>query len=71
MTIVRQVSLEVSNFRELLLIPKTSEPFEKILELLLDVIFYAKVKPEISDELLSLDEVILLELRWMVDSMAA
>ena len=52
-------------------IPKTSEPFEKLLELLSVVIFDAEVKPEISDELVSFDEVILLELRWMVDSMAA
>ena len=33
--------------------------------------FYAAEKPEITDELVSFDEVILLELRWMVDSMAA
>ena len=41
-------------------IPKTSEPFEKLLELLSDFIFYAKVKPEIKDALVSFDEVILL-----------
>ena len=29
------------------------------------------MKPEISDELVLFDEVILLELQWMVDSMAA
>ena len=52
-------------------IPKTSEPFEKILELLSYDIFYEEEKPEITDELLSLDEVIFLELQWMVDSMAA
>ena len=49
---------------------KKSEPFEKLLELLSDIIFDAEVKPEISDELVSFDEVIILELRWMVDSMA-
>ena len=52
-------------------IPKISEPFEKILELLSDDIFDAEEKPEITDELVSFDEVILLELRWMVDLMAA
>ena len=51
-------------------IPKTSEPFEKILELLSDDIFDAEEKPEITDELVSFDEVILLELLWMVDLMA-
>ena len=51
-------------------IPKTSEPFEKLLELLSVVIFDADVKPDISDELVSFDEVILLELRRMMDSMA-
>ena len=62
---------EVINFWELLSIPKTSEPFEKLLELLSDVIFDAEVKPDITDELVSFDEVILLELRWMVDLMVA
>ena len=52
-------------------IPKTSEPFEKLLGLLSDVIFDEEVKPEISDELVAFDEVILLELRWMVDFIAA
>ena len=51
-------------------IPKTSETFEKLLELISVVIFDAEVKPEISNELVSFDEVILLEIRWMVDSMA-
>ena len=51
-------------------IPKTSAPFEILLELLSDVIFDAEVKPEISVELLSFDVVILLELQWMVDYMA-
>ena len=45
--------------------------FEKLLELLLDVIFDAEVKPDISDKLLSFDEVTLLELGWIVDFMAA
>ena len=71
MEIVRRVLLEVINFWELPSIPKTSEPFEKLFGLLSDVIFYSEVKPEISDELVSLDEVILFELRWMVDSMSA
>ena len=52
-------------------ISKTSEPLEKLLELLSVVIFDADVKPEISYELVSFDEVILLELLWMLDSMAA
>ena len=52
-------------------IPKISEPFEKLLELLSDDIFNAEEKPEITDELVSFDEVIFLELRWIVDSMAA
>ena len=52
-------------------IPKTSEPFEKRFGLLSDVIFDEEVKPENSDELVSFDEVILLELRWIVDSIAA
>ena len=52
-------------------IPKTSKPFEKILGLLLDVIFDAEVNPDISDKLVSVDVVILLELRWMLDLMAA
>ena len=47
--------------------PKTSEPFDKLLELLSVVIFDAEVKPEILDELVLFDEVILLELLWMVD----
>ena len=52
-------------------IPKVSEPFEKPLELLSDDIFDAEEKPDIADELVSFDEVILLELRWMVDLMVA
>ena len=52
-------------------ITKISEPFEKLLEVLSDDKFDAEEKPEITDELVSLDEVILLELRWMVDPMAA
>ena len=49
---------------------KRSGQFEKILEVLSDDKFYAEEKPEITDELVSFDEVILLELRWMVDLMA-
>ena len=52
-------------------IPKISVPFETLLEILSNDKFYAEEKPEITDELLSFYEVILLELRWMVDSMAA
>ena len=52
-------------------LPKTSEPFENLLDLLSDDRFDAKEKTEISVELVLFDEVILLELRWMVDSMAA
>ena len=48
-----------------------SEPFEKLLEVLLDDKFDAEEKLEITDELVSFDEVIILELRWMVDLMAA
>ena len=43
-------------------IPKISEPFERLLELLSDDIFDAEEKPKITDELVSFDEVILLEL---------
>ena len=52
-------------------IPKISEPFEKLLELLSDDIFDSEEKPDIKDELVSFDEVILLELLWMVDSKEA
>ena len=52
-------------------IPKISEPFEKLLEVLSDDKFDVEEKPEITDKLVSFDEVILLELRWMVNSMAA
>ena len=69
--IVRRVSLEVINFWEFPSIPKTCEQFEKLLALLSDVIFDAEVKLDISDELVSFDEVILFELLWMVDSMEA
>ena len=50
--------------------PKTSEPFEKLLELLSYDIFDAEEKPDIIDELVSFNEVINLELQWMVDLMA-
>ena len=52
-------------------ITKTSEPFEKSLEILSVVMFDAEVKPEISDELVSFDEVIILELQCMVYLMAS
>ena len=63
--------MEVIDFWELPSIPKTSEPFEKLLELISDDMFDAEEKPEITDELFSFDEVIVLELRCMVDSMEA
>ena len=69
--IVRHVLLEVINFWEFPSIPKTSEQFEKLLELLSVVIFYAEEKHEIPYELVSFDEVILLEMQWIVDSMVA
>ena len=69
--IVRRVSLEVINVWEFPSIPKTSEPFENLLGLLSDDIFDAEEKTEITDELVSFDEVILLELLWIVDLMAA
>ena len=47
MEIVRRFSSEVINFWELPSIPKTNEPFEKLLELLSVIIFDAEVKPEI------------------------
>ena len=50
---------------------KNSEPFEKSLEILSVVMFDEEVKPEISDELVSFDEVIILELQCMVYLMAA
>ena len=53
------------------MIPKIREPFEKLLELLSDDIFDAEENPEITDELLSFDEVILLELGRMVDLIVA
>ena len=51
--IVRRVLLEVINFWELPSIPKISEPFEKLLEVLSDDKFDAEEKPEITDELVS------------------
>ena len=43
--------------------PKIGVPFEKLLEVLSDDKFDAEEKPEITDELVSFDEVILLELQ--------
>ena len=63
MEILRRVSLEVINFLELPSITKTSEPFEKLLEVLSDDKIDAEETPEITDELVSFDEVIFLELR--------
>ena len=51
-------------------IPKISEFFETFLELLSVVVFDAELRVDISDILVSFDEVILLELIYMVDSMA-
>ena len=70
MAIVRRVLLEVINFWELPSIPKTREQFETFLVLLSDDIFDAVEKTEIKDEIVSLYEVILLEIKWMVDLMA-
>ena len=67
--IVKQVLLEIISSCEFPSIPNISENFEKLLELLADVIFDAKVKPDITDELVSLDEMVLLELLLMVDLM--
>ena len=58
-------------FLELSSIPKISEPFETFLDLLSVVIFDAEPKVDISDMLVSLDEVIILEMWCMVYSMAA
>ena len=49
---------------------KISEPFETFLELLSDDIFDAGEKPEITEKLVSFDEVMTLELQWMVDLIA-
>ena len=68
--IVRRVSLDVTNSWEFPSKPKTSDPFEKLLKLLSDYIFDAEDNPEITYELVSFDEVIILELRWMLDLMA-
>ena len=57
--IVRQVLSEVINSWEFPSITKTSEPFEKLLELLSDDILDAEEKPEITYEFVSFDEVIL------------
>ena len=51
--------------------PKIGVLFETLLEVLSNDKSDAEENPEIKDELVSFDEVILLELRWMVDSMAA
>ena len=69
MEIVRQISLEVIDFWSLPSIPKISEPFETFLELFSVVLFYAELKVDISDMLVSFGEVIILELWCMVDSM--
>ena len=52
-------------------IPKIIVLFETLLDVLSNNKFDAEEKPEITDELVSFYEVIILELRWMVDSMAA
>ena len=58
--IVRWVSLEVINFWELPSNPKIGVPFETLLEVLSNDKFDAEEKPEIKDELVSFDEVIVL-----------
>ena len=50
-------------------IPKISEPFEKLLELLSHDIFDAEEKPDITDGLMLIYEVILFEILSMVDLM--
>ena len=45
-------------------IPKIIEPFEKLLGLISVIISDTKLKPDISDELVLFDEVIILELMW-------
>ena len=67
MEIVRRVSLEVIYFWGLQSIPKVSEQFEKILVLLPVVIFDSELKDDISGTLVSYYELIILELRRMVD----
>ena len=52
-------------------IPKISEPFRTFIELLLVLIFYAELKVEVSYMLVLFDELILLKLWCMVDSMVA
>ena len=52
-------------------IPKISEPFEKLLEVLSDDNFYVEGKPKITYELVSFDEVIILEVLWMVNLISA
>ena len=71
MAIVKRALLEVIIFLELPSIAKTSEPFENFHELLSVVMFDAEVKPEISHEIVSFHEVIILLIRLIVDSMAA
>ena len=71
MAMVRQFSLEVIDFWEYPSIPKISDPFETFIELLSVVIFDAELKAYISYLLVSFYEAILLELRCMVDLMAA
>ena len=70
MAIVRYILLEVTVFWELPSVPKISEPFETFLELLPVHIFYSELKDDISDTSVWFDEVVLLELRCMVNSMA-
>ena len=52
--------MEVINFWELSSLPKTREPFEKLFQLLSDEIFDLEEKLDITDELVSFDELILL-----------
>ena len=55
--------MEVINFGNFQQYQKQVNHLKKLLELLSVVIFDAGVKPEISDELASFDEVIFLELQ--------
>ena len=51
--------------------PKIGVPFETLLEVLSNDKFDAEEKPEITDELVSFDELILLELQLMAHLMEA
>ena len=68
MEIVRRVSLEEIYFSEFSSIPKISEQFVTLIELLSVLVFDTDLKSNILDLLVSFDEVILLDLWFIVDS---